>query len=79
MSYKLEVIILPVTDVDRSLAFYAEQAGFTLDVDYNPAADFRVVQMTPPGSSCSLQIGVGLTDVYVRLLSMGVIRDVRFF
>ena len=62
MTCKIEVIILPVSDVDRSLAFYTERVGFTLDVDYRPSDDFRVVQLTPPGSSCSLQIGVGLTD-----------------
>jgi catechol 2,3-dioxygenase-like lactoylglutathione lyase family enzyme len=62
MPYKIEVIILPVSDVDRALSFYTEQAGFTLDVDYPPSDDFRVVQLTPPGSKCSVQIGVGLTD-----------------
>ena len=62
MTYKIEVIILPVNDVDRALAFYTEQAGFTLDVDYHPSDDFRVVQLTPEGSNCSVQIGVGLTD-----------------
>lgn len=44
------------------LAFYTDQAGFVLDVDYRPSEDFRVVQLTPPGSACSAQIGVGLTD-----------------
>ncbi|MFE0631815.1 glyoxalase [Streptomyces sp. NPDC058864] len=62
MDYSLEVVIVPVADVDRSLAFYTERAGFSLDVDYAPAGDFRVVQLTPPGSACSVQIGVGLTD-----------------
>jgi catechol 2,3-dioxygenase-like lactoylglutathione lyase family enzyme len=62
MTYKIEVIILPVSDVDRALAFYAEKAGFALDVDYQPTRDLRVVQLTPPGSSCSVQIGVALTD-----------------
>jgi len=62
MDYKLEVMILPVTDVDRALAFYVDQVGFTLDVDYAPSGAFRVVQLTPPGSSCSVQIGVGLTS-----------------
>jgi len=52
----LEVVPLPVTDVDRALAFYTAQAGFTLDVDYHPTADFRVVQLTPPGSACSVQL-----------------------
>ena len=52
----LEVVPLPVADVDRARAFYAEQVGFTLDVDYRPTAEFRVVQLTPPGSSCSVQL-----------------------
>ena len=49
----LEVVPLPVTDVDRALAFYTEQAGFTLDVDYHPTSEFRIVQVTPPGSACA--------------------------
>ena len=53
---------MPVSDVDRALAFCTRQVGFVLDVDYHPASTFRVVQLTPPGSACSLQIGVGLTD-----------------
>ena len=48
----LEVIPLPVADVDRALAFYTEKVGFSLDVDYQPTAEFRVVQLTPPGSAC---------------------------
>lgn len=64
MTYnKIEVIILPVSDVDRSRGFYTAQAGFALDVDYKPSDDFRVVQLTPPGSNCSIQFGVGLTDL----------------
>lgn len=62
MNYKLEVITVPVRDVDRSLEFYAEQCAFHLDVDYHPNDSFRVVQLTPSGSACSLQIGLGLTD-----------------
>jgi len=52
----LEVVSLPVTDIDRSIAFYVEQAGFILDIDYRPTAEFRVVQLTPPGSACSAQL-----------------------
>lgn len=52
----LEVIPLPVTDVDRACAFYTEQVGFILDVDYRPTPDFRVVQLTPPGSACSVHL-----------------------
>ena len=62
MRCSIQVVILPVADVDRALAFYTEKAGFTLDVDYAPSDEFRVVQLTPPSSSCSIQIGVGLTD-----------------
>ncbi|MVT64809.1 VOC family protein [Bradyrhizobium pachyrhizi] len=58
----VEVITLPVSDVQRALRFYVDQVGFTLDVDYSPKDAFRVVQLTPPGSSCSIQIGRGLTD-----------------
>jgi pimeloyl-ACP methyl ester carboxylesterase/catechol 2,3-dioxygenase-like lactoylglutathione lyase family enzyme len=52
----LEVVPVPVTDIDRALAFYTERAGFALDVDYRPTPDFRVVQLTPPGSACSVQL-----------------------
>jgi catechol 2,3-dioxygenase-like lactoylglutathione lyase family enzyme len=62
MDYKLEVVTLAVTDVDRAAAFYTENVGFVLDVDYQPVPEFRVVQLTPPGSACSIQIGIGLTD-----------------
>ena len=61
-TYSVEVITLPVRDVERALQFYVDQVGFTVDVDYSPNDAFRVVQLTPPGSSCSLQIGKGLTD-----------------
>ena len=62
MDFKLELVLLPVSDVDRAKAFYTEQLGFTLDVDHAPNDDFRVVQMTPPGSACSITIGKGITD-----------------
>jgi len=56
MTLALEVVPLPVTDVDRALAFYRERLGFVLDVDYRPTAEFRVVQLTPPGSACSVHL-----------------------
>jgi catechol 2,3-dioxygenase-like lactoylglutathione lyase family enzyme len=59
---KLELVLIPVSDVDRAKAFYTEKLGFSLDVDHQASEEFRVVQMTPPGSSCSITIGVGLTD-----------------
>ena len=55
MDYKLELVIIPVSDVDRAKAFYTERAGFGLDVDFS-AGDFRVVQLTPPGSACSITL-----------------------
>ena len=64
----VEVITIPVSDVDRALRFYKDQLGFHLDVDYSPNDAFRVVQLTPPGSACSIQIGKGLTDAPVGSL-----------
>jgi catechol 2,3-dioxygenase-like lactoylglutathione lyase family enzyme len=54
---------VPVTDVDRAKTFYVERAGFILDVDHRAGDNFRVVQLTPPGSSCSISIGMGLTNM----------------
>jgi catechol 2,3-dioxygenase-like lactoylglutathione lyase family enzyme len=62
MDMKLELVLVPVTDVDRAKTFYTEKVGFTLDVDHAPSEDFRVVQLTPPGSAASITIGIGLTD-----------------
>ena len=67
-TFSIEVINLPVCDVDRALRFYKDQVGFHLDVDYAPNDKFRVVQLTPPDSSCSIQIGKGLTDAPVGSL-----------
>ena len=64
-TFSVEVITLPVSDVERSLRFYVDQVGFTLDVDYSPNDAFRVVQLTLPGSNCSIRIGNGLTDAPV--------------
>ena len=60
MQMKLELVLIPVTDVDRAKAFYSDRAGFAVDVDVTPAPNVRVVQLTPPGSSCSITIGTGL-------------------
>ncbi|MDV3123587.1 VOC family protein [Mycobacterium sp. 21AC1] len=62
MQALLEVVILPVSDPDKALRFYRDQVGFVLDVDYSPGPEFRVVQLTPAGSACSIQFGHGLTD-----------------
>jgi catechol 2,3-dioxygenase-like lactoylglutathione lyase family enzyme len=61
MDFKLELVLIPVTDVDRAKAFYEQQAGFKLDVDHRAGDSFRVVQLTPPGSACSVSFGVGIT------------------
>jgi catechol 2,3-dioxygenase-like lactoylglutathione lyase family enzyme len=62
VDFKLELVLIPVSDVDRAKAFYTEKVGFNLDVDTSPTEEFRVVQMTPPGSACSITIGKGITD-----------------
>jgi catechol 2,3-dioxygenase-like lactoylglutathione lyase family enzyme len=61
MDYKLELVLIPVSDVDRAKAFYVDKLGFNLDVDHQPSEEFRVVQMTPQGSACSITIGIGIT------------------
>ena len=60
MDWKIEVVVVPVSDVDRAKHFYSEQVGFQVDVDRTMSETFRVVQMTPPGSACSVTIGTGL-------------------
>jgi predicted enzyme related to lactoylglutathione lyase len=60
MDMKLELVPIPVTDVDRSKAFYADKVGFVVDVDVRPVEGVRVVQLTPPGSACSIGLGSGL-------------------
>jgi catechol 2,3-dioxygenase-like lactoylglutathione lyase family enzyme len=62
VDWKLELVIIPVSDVDRAKHFYIEQAGFKLDVDHRRGDEFRVVQLTPPGSACSISIGKGITS-----------------
>ena len=68
MDFSLELVIVPVSDVDRSKAFYIEKAGFVLDVDHRAGDNFRVVQLTPPGSACSITIGTGLSDMKPGIL-----------
>jgi predicted enzyme related to lactoylglutathione lyase len=62
MDWKLELVSVPVSDVDRAKAFYVEQAGFVADHDHTVNERTRFVQLTPPGSACSIAIGSGLTD-----------------
>lgn len=61
MDWRLEVVVVPVSDVDRAKRFYSEQVGFVVDVDRQMSDIFRVVQMTPPGSACSVTIGMGMS------------------
>lgn len=61
MDFRLELVIVPVSDVDRAKAFYVEQAGFVLDHDHTVSDELRFVQLTPPGSGCSIALGRGLT------------------
>jgi catechol 2,3-dioxygenase-like lactoylglutathione lyase family enzyme len=61
MDFKLELVLIGVTDPDRAKAFYEKQAGFTLDVDHAAGESFRVIQFTPPGSACSIAFGIGIT------------------
>jgi catechol 2,3-dioxygenase-like lactoylglutathione lyase family enzyme len=62
VDYKLELIAVPVSDVDRAKAFYVDQAGFNADHDHTVNEDLRFVQLTPPGSACSIAIGKGVGD-----------------
>jgi catechol 2,3-dioxygenase-like lactoylglutathione lyase family enzyme len=63
MNMKLELVAVPVTDVDRAKAFYVDRVGFNADHDVLVSADLRFVQLTPPGSACSIVIGTGITDM----------------
>ena len=63
MDWKLEVVVIPVSDVDRAKQFYSEQVGFVVDNDVRMGESFRVVQLTPPGSACSIAIGSGLAQM----------------
>ena len=71
MDWKLEVVVVPVTDVDRAKSFYVDKLGFCLDVDTQPTPAMRVVQMTPPGSACSIVIGPALVSAGSDLGSLG--------
>ena len=62
MDYKLELVAIPVTDADRAKAFYVDKAGFNADHDHRVSDEMRFIQLTPPGSGCSITIGDGITD-----------------
>ena len=79
MNWTLEVVRVPVTDVDRAKAVYANRLGFVVDLDITPGPEARIVQLTPPGSGCSIQIGSGSTAMVpgsLRGLQL-VVRDIR--
>ncbi|HKA89787.1 MAG TPA: glyoxalase superfamily protein [Haliangiales bacterium] len=79
MEMKLELVIVPVSDVDRAKAFYVERIGFNADQDHTVNPNLRFVQLTPPGSACSIAIGRGLTDMAPGSMSglQMVVKDVR--
>ena len=62
MDWKLELVAIPVSDVDRAIAFYSERVGFNVDHDHTVSEELRFVQLTPPGSACSIALGIGVTD-----------------
>ena len=63
VDWRLELVQVPVSDVDRAKAFYTEKAGFNLDHDHKVSDEIRFVQLTPPGSACSIALGIGLSDM----------------
>ena len=63
MDWKIELVAIPVADVDRAKAFYVDQVGFTADHDYQVSDELRFVQLTPPGSACSVVMGAGVTEM----------------
>ncbi|MDG4820328.1 glyoxalase superfamily protein [Asanoa sp. WMMD1127] len=63
MDWKIELVYIPVTDVDRAKAFYVDQCGFNADHDQRVSPDLRFVQLTPPGSACSIALGQGITEM----------------
>ena len=82
MEMKLELVLIPVSDVDRARAFYVDKVGFDVDVDISPGNGVRIVQLTPPGSACSIVIGKGMPEFdkmppgSIKGLHL-VVRDVR--
>lgn len=76
MDMRLELVPLPTADVDRSKEFYVDRLGFSLDHDVEPGNGMRVVQLTPPGSACSIVIGVGISDPDApRVLNLHLVVD----
>jgi predicted enzyme related to lactoylglutathione lyase len=69
VDWKLELVAVPVSDVDRAKAFYTEQAGFNADHDHTVSEDIRFIQLTPPGSACSITLGKGVSEMAPGSLS----------
>jgi catechol 2,3-dioxygenase-like lactoylglutathione lyase family enzyme len=63
MDWKIEVVTIPVSDIDRARDFYAEKVGFAVDIDHRISDEIRLVQLTPPGSACSIHLGKGTVDM----------------
>jgi catechol 2,3-dioxygenase-like lactoylglutathione lyase family enzyme len=79
MDWKIEIVTVPVSDIDRARDFYAEKVGFAVDIDHRISADLRLVQLTPPGSACSIHLGKGTVDMEPGSMDgvFLVVRDVR--
>jgi len=79
MDWKIEVVTIPVSDIDRARDFYAEKVGFAVDIDHRISDDLRLVQLTPPGSACSIHLGKGTVDMEPGSIDgvFLVVRDVR--
>ena len=79
MDWKIEVVTVPVSDIDRARDFYAETVGFEVDIDFKVSDDVRLVQLTPPGSACSIHLGKGTVDMEPGSMDgvFLVVRDVR--
>ena len=75
MDWKIELIPIPVSDVDRAKAFYVDKAGFELDHDHVVSDEVRFVQLTPPGSACSIALGTGVTDAPLGSARVQVVVD----
>ena len=78
MKMKLELVAIPVSDVDRAKTFYVEKVGFHADHDVQPGNGMRVVQLTPPGSACSIVIGTGMAEI-AKMLRGGVMAFLLVF
>jgi catechol 2,3-dioxygenase-like lactoylglutathione lyase family enzyme len=79
MDWKIEIVTVPVSDIDRARDFYAEKVGFAVDIDHRISDELRLVQLTPPGSACSIHLGKGTVDMEPGSMDgvFLVVRDVR--